>query len=235
MTLALPSGPQDSGKPKDGNSGNNDNPEPATEFSEPDKSAALAPPANWKTSDKEIFNTLPEPAQKFLLDRHKAMEADHTRKTQAIAEFRREYEPVDQLFAPHRAFMKERGITSREVIEYWADIERRLGQGDGVNVIKGIAQGYAIDPAQIAAAFGLSVPASANAGDQQTTSPAPAAAWAGARIAGARRSRAGGHPAHQGAPCCRGSRPRAGGESRRRGGAAAARNRHREFQECHRP
>ena len=168
-----PTGPQDSGKPKDGNSGNNNNPEPATELSEPDRSAALVPPANWKTSDKEIFNTLPEPAQKFLLDRHKAMEADHTRKTQAIAEFRREYEPVDQLFAPHRAFMKERGISSREVIEYWADIERRLGQGDGVNVIRGIAQGYAIDPAQIAAAFGFSGPASP--GGQQTTSPAPGA------------------------------------------------------------
>ena len=140
-----------------------------TAVAESAKPAALTAPENWKTSDKEIFNTLPEPAQKFLLERHQAMDADHTRKTQAIADFRREYEPVEQLFAPHRTLMRERGITAGEVVAYWAEIERRLGEGDGVRVIKGIAEGYGIDPAQIAAAFGLAAPAKPH--DQQTVAP----------------------------------------------------------------
>ena len=129
-------GHRTAGNRKMADSGNNNNPSVKWSRPEPDRSAALVPPPNWKTSDKEIFNTLPEPAQKFLLDRHKAMEADHTRKTQAIAEFRREYEPVDQLFAPHRAFMKERGISSREVIDIgptssagWAGRWRQRHQG----------------------------------------------------------------------------------------------------------
>jgi hypothetical protein len=41
------------------------------------------------------------------------------------------------------------------MIEFWAGIEQRLGQGDGVSVIKGIAEGYGIDPAKIAAALGV--------------------------------------------------------------------------------
>src|ERR1700745_1491434 len=98
------------------------------------------------------------------------MEADHHRKTQAIANVRRDHDAIGGLFAPYREVMQARGITPRQVIEYWADTERRLGQGDGIAVIKGIAEGYGIDPARIAAALGVATPAS-----EQRTGERPAA------------------------------------------------------------
>jgi hypothetical protein len=102
-----------------------------------------------------MFKSLPDVAQRFLIERHQAMEADHHRKTQAIANVRRDHDAIGALFAPYREVMQTRGITPRQVIEYWADTERRLGQGDGIAVIKGIAEGYGIDPAKIAAALGV--------------------------------------------------------------------------------
>ena len=116
----------------------------------PSGPGALDPPSNWSDADKDLFKTLPDAARKFLLDRHRAMEADHTRKTQSIAELKREYEPVEEIFAPYREVMRQRGLTSRALIEGWADVERRLADGDGVNVIKGIVSGYNIDPARVA-------------------------------------------------------------------------------------
>ena len=116
---------------------------------------ALEPPSNWKPADKDMFKTLPEPARQFLLERHRAMHASHTRKMQVIAELKREYEPVEQVFAPHREIMRQRGLTPRALIEGWADVERRLAEGDGVNVIKGIVAGCSIDPARVADALGI--------------------------------------------------------------------------------
>src|SRR5262245_5139057 len=52
-----------------------------TAQSTPDK--ALTPPGRWSASQKEMFKSLPEVAQRFLIERHQAMEADHQRKTQA--------------------------------------------------------------------------------------------------------------------------------------------------------
>ena len=120
--------------------------------------SALEPPSNWKPTDKDMFKTLPEPARQFLLERHRAMHASHTRKMQAIAELKREYEPVEQVFAPRREIMRQRGLTPRALIEGWADVERRLAEGDGVNVIKGIVAGYNIDPARVADALGIGAP-----------------------------------------------------------------------------
>ena len=135
--------------------------------------SALEPPSNWKPADKDMFKTLPEPARQFLLERHRAMHASHTRKMQAIAELKREYEPVEQVFAPHREIMRQRGLTSRALIEGWADVERRLAEGDGVNVIKGIVAGYNIDPARVADALGIGARQAVDAADSK-----PAAAEA---------------------------------------------------------
>jgi hypothetical protein len=138
--------------------------------SQPDNS--LTPPGRWSASQKEMFKSLPDVAQRFLIERHQAMEADHHRKTQAIANIRRDHEAIGGLFAPYREVMQARGITPRQVIEYWADTERRLGQGDGIGVIKGIVEGYGIDPARIAAALGVTTPASERTGERATAKPA---------------------------------------------------------------
>ena len=60
--------------------------------SQPDNS--LTPPGRWSASQKEMFKSLPDVAQRFLIERHQAMEADHHRKTQAIANIRRDHEAI---------------------------------------------------------------------------------------------------------------------------------------------
>jgi hypothetical protein len=101
------------------------------------------------------------------------MEADHTRKTQAIADLKRDYEPIDAVFAPYRDVMRERGLTARGLIEGWAAVEQRLAEGDGINVIRGLVAGYSLDPADVARALGIETPSVAA---QPPASSAPARA-----------------------------------------------------------
>ena len=125
---------------------------------EPDKKAdGLEPPVNWQTADKDVFKKLPAEAQKLVLERHKAMEADYTRKTQAIAALKNEYEPVDKLFEPWREQMKQKGFTPRTLIEAWASAEKRL-MTEPVEVIKGLIGGYKVDPQKLIAALGIKSP-----------------------------------------------------------------------------
>jgi len=66
---------------------------PEQKAAEAAKAQQLEAPANWPAPDKAMLAQLqkdnPRAAQ-WLLDRHRAMEADYTRKTQAIGEFRKE-------------------------------------------------------------------------------------------------------------------------------------------------
>jgi hypothetical protein len=158
-------------KPADGKESDASQTPGGSAQSQPNK--GLTPPGRWSASQKEMFKSLPETAQRFLIERHQAMEADHHRKTQAIASVRRDHDAIEALFAPYRDVMQARGITPRQVIEYWADTERRLGQGDGINVIRGIAEGYGLDPAKIAAAFGPTVQPSEQPGAERRGANAP--------------------------------------------------------------
>lgn len=128
----------------------------------PDPKAAAAatpdakePPANWSEADKKTFKSLPATAQTFLLDRHKAMEADYTKKTQAVADLKREYEPVDQLFTPHRDVMKQKGFTPSSLITAWFNVEKALMEGKGVEIIQRLIPAYKIDAAALAKALGF--------------------------------------------------------------------------------
>jgi hypothetical protein len=128
--------------------------------SEPEKKSEVAskePPANWPAAEKAMFKTMPEPVQQFLLKRHSAMEADYTKKTQAIASFKNEYEPVDKLFAPHIEQMKAKGFSPRTLIESWAKVETELAAGpdSATRIIQGLIKGYNIPVAKIAAALGV--------------------------------------------------------------------------------
>lgn len=128
--------------------------------------AAVEPPANWPEADKAMFKKAPKEMQEWALRRSKEMEADYTRKTQAVAELKREYEPVDQIFAPHREVMKAKGLTPRTIIEGWANVERQLMSGN-VDIVKGIVEGYKLDRAKVAQALGLT-----NAAAPATENPA---------------------------------------------------------------
>ncbi len=131
------------------------------------------PPTNWLEADKATFKSLAPPAQEFLLRRHAAMEADYTRKTQQVAELRRDYEPVAQMFAPYAQQLAARNLTPATMIQGWANVEKQLVEGNGVHVIRGLIDGYKIPVDQVAAALGIRGPATTAAADGQVPAPVP--------------------------------------------------------------
>ncbi|MHB8272823.1 hypothetical protein [Bradyrhizobium sp.] len=145
---------------------------------DPAKAAATAtdptePPAHWSQADKDKFKALPAEGKAFVLDRFKAMEGDYTRKTQEVAHLKKEYGPVDELFAPHKEAMRTKGFTPRSLIEAWANVETKLAAGpdSAIEVIKGLVGGYKLPIDKIAAALGISAqtaPANDANGQQPT-------------------------------------------------------------------
>lgn len=113
----------------------------------------IEPHANWSKEAKDNFAKLDKQSQTFLLDREKSMQADYTRKTQEIAALKRDYEPVDKLFTPYKDQMKASGQTPHSLIEGWANVEKALMNGKGVDVIRGIIQGYKLNPQDIISAL----------------------------------------------------------------------------------
>lgn len=61
-------------------------PQPATPEANKQEPQPLEAPAVWSATDKEMFASAPRATQEFLLRRHKDMESDYTRKTQAVSE-----------------------------------------------------------------------------------------------------------------------------------------------------
>lgn len=118
-------------------------------------------PAHWSDADKAMFKAQSPEAQKFLLERVKATDADYTRKTQAVAHLQKEYGPVDELFAPHKDAMRQKGFTPRSLIEAWANVEQKLAAGpdSAIEVIKGLVGGYNLPREKIAQALGLTAQA----------------------------------------------------------------------------
>lgn len=105
---------------------------------------AIEPPQHWSEADKETFRNVPKEAQEFLLNRHKAMEADYTRKTQELADVRKSYEAIDQVMAPFQGQMQELGISQPEVIQRWAAAENYLNTNPA-EAIQWLAQSYGVD------------------------------------------------------------------------------------------
>jgi hypothetical protein len=139
--------------------------EPGADTSKPDNAEGAEPapavtdkveaPSNWSKADKERFAEWPESAQKQVLERHRAMEADYTRKTMENAELKREYSPVEQMFAPFKDMLRQSGRTPSSVIRDWANAEAALGNpGTREDAIVRIIKGYNADPQKIYSLLG---------------------------------------------------------------------------------
>lgn len=115
--------------------------------------ADLEAPSNWSKARKEQFAEQPEGAKKFILDRHREMEADYTRKTSEIAEFKREYGTIDQLFSPYKNQMRQSGYTPATVVQAWFSAEQALmNPATRTQAIRDLASAYKVDLGEVAGA-----------------------------------------------------------------------------------
>lgn len=129
---------------------------------DPDKVADPAPqpvepPARWSEADKAKFAALPREAQEIVAERNKAMEADYTRKTQEVAEFRRHAEPLVQAVQPYQQYLsaisKQTGMQPAALISGILAAEHSLRTGTVEQKVQALAQiagDYGVDLAALA-------------------------------------------------------------------------------------
>ena len=111
-------------------------------------------PRNWNRADREAFKGLPESAQDFILRQCRSIETELSKKSDHLAAFHREYEPVAKMLEPFAGRLKELNLTPRAAFQRYIDIERRLAAGDEVAVIKALIDGYKVPPDQLLEALG---------------------------------------------------------------------------------
>lgn len=143
-----------------GESGEGDPAEPAEGIADAgeersaDAIEALQAPENWSQEDRDTFTALAEledkglSAQQFLLNRHKAMEGDYTRKMQELAPLK-QYQAIDQIFAPYADQLKETNQTPASVITHWASIDKSLSDNP-VETLHWLASQYGVNLAEAA-------------------------------------------------------------------------------------
>ena len=106
-------------------------------------------PAHWPDEIKGRFGELGKLQggnewQKWLLDRHKSMEGDYTKKTQAFADFRKNYEPVHSLLEPYLPQLQQAGMGPADLIQRYFEADKRL-QENPTDALKWLAEQYGVD------------------------------------------------------------------------------------------
>lgn len=135
-----------------------------------DKAAADAPkgpvepPQHWPEADKAMFRQQTPEAQAWLMQRHKAMEADNTRNSQELSRERKGFEATREYLKPFwptiEAIEKEgqqRGFTVAEALQSFHTTYRQL-QKDPTGAIAALAKQYGADLSKL-------VPGSAKAAE----------------------------------------------------------------------
>lgn len=81
----------------------------------------IEPPQHWAEEHKDTFRNLPPSAQDFVLQRHRQMEADYTRKSQEVAEVRKALEPA-------KAHISQMGVSEGEYVRRLTAADQYLTQ-----------------------------------------------------------------------------------------------------------
>jgi hypothetical protein len=115
--------------------------EPATET--PAVQAQEAP-QHWPAEKREVFAKLPREAQDLVLERHKEMEADYTRKTMELAEQRKPLDEFTKLFEPAKQRLELAGLTPAQVTRQLLAAQSLI-ETNPVEGLKWLAQSYKVD------------------------------------------------------------------------------------------
>jgi hypothetical protein len=121
---------------------------------QPAPAESSGPPAHWSAEDKSTFSKLPPEGQEFLLRRHRDMEADYTRKTQAAStavEFTNALAPIfqDPVIAGSLA---QTGASPYDAVREWGSFHRRAMDTNPqvrLGLLIDLAQRIGFDPARL--------------------------------------------------------------------------------------
>lgn len=122
----------------------------------------LEPHPRWSDAEKADFVALDRRAQKIVLERYKAMEADYTRKAQEAAEARKQAAPYLEALSPYESYLaqvaQQVGTTPYQLIGSLVAGERILRTGtpqEKVGAAARILADYGIDLRAFAAGQGI--------------------------------------------------------------------------------
>lgn len=114
---------------------------------EGEQPGGIEAPQHWPSELRKRFESLPQDAQEFVMDRHRDMEADYTRKTQELAEQRRQveqYAEFDRMLQPYQQRWAQRGMTPGQAINQLLAYGESLEQ-DPKGTLLTLAQRYGVD------------------------------------------------------------------------------------------
>ena len=114
------------------------------EASENSTESKLEAPKNWSDDVKKTFDTLPQESQEFMIKRDKEMTSDYTKKTQELAEQRKNIEALDKVLQPARQTIHATGISEPEYISRLLNADNALRTNPKM-ALRQLAQGYGID------------------------------------------------------------------------------------------
>jgi len=114
------------------------------EATENSTESKLAAPKNWSDDVKKVFDTLPQESQEFMIKRDKEMTSDYTKKTQDLAEQRKNIEALDKVLQPARQTIHATGISEPEYISRLLNADNALRTNPKM-ALRQLAQGYGID------------------------------------------------------------------------------------------
>jgi len=114
------------------------------EAAENSTESKLAAPKNWSDDVKKVFDTLPQESQEFMIKRDKEMTSDYTKKTQDLAEQRKNIEALDKVLQPARQTIHATGISEPEYISRLLNADNALRTNPKM-ALRQLAQGYGID------------------------------------------------------------------------------------------
>ena len=119
----------------------------AAESEEDESEAKIEAPEHWAAADREIFEKQSPESQQWLLDRHKAMEGDYTRKNQELSTIRRRSEAVDDALDPYREEFSQAGLDDAGAIRQLASWHASL-RSNPKEAIQKLATMYGADLTQ---------------------------------------------------------------------------------------
>ncbi len=105
-------------------------------------------PEHWAAEDKEVFKSVDKRGKEFLVRRHKEMEADYTKKQQALSEQARVAEHYSNMIKPHQEYLKQINIPPEVAFDRLMAAQRILMTGTDEQkaiIMQNLAREYKVD------------------------------------------------------------------------------------------
>jgi hypothetical protein len=134
------------------------------------KEPTVEVPRHWSQADRDLVAKLPAEHRQPVIDRFKAIEAGFQPKLMRAAELEKQFGPTEEMFRPYNESLRQRGLTSSDLIRAWASAEQTFLRGlqdiqqgrpnhQGAQLIANLIRQYRVDPGDVAAVLQGQLPA----------------------------------------------------------------------------